>query len=343
MNSVTISDEEIVSIRALLKEVTSLFSSSEDPDFLKDACILAHQLPKRLRTFLNDFRLLEPAGACIISGYPVDDSKIGKTPCHWNQRDGISPSLDEEVLLVLFGSLLGETLGWATQQAGYIVHDILPIRMHEDEQLGTGSRQLLWWHNEDAFHPYRGDYVGMMCLRNPERVATTIASIDMVKLDSEQLRILFEPRFIIHPDESHRKKNRPAFPKPEDNAENVIESSHQKIESMITNPEKIAVLYGHPSSPYIRIDPYFMRSLIDDEEAQNVLNRLIESIDACVTDVALQPGDFCFIDNYKAVHGRRSFAAAYDGNDRWLKRVNIARDLRKSRSARPTLTSRVIY
>jgi alpha-ketoglutarate-dependent taurine dioxygenase len=56
----------------------------------------------------------------------------------------------------------------------------------------------------------------------------------------------------------------------------------------------------------------------------------------------LEPGDVCFIDNFKAVHGRRAFKARYDGHDRWLKRVNITRDLRKSRAEREAPTSRVI-
>jgi enduracididine beta-hydroxylase len=50
-----------------------------------------------------------------------------------------------------------------------------------------------------------------------------------------------------------------------------------------------------------------------------------------------------FVDNYRAVHCRSSFAARFDGTDRWLKRVNVARDLRKSRNARATAASRVLF
>jgi alpha-ketoglutarate-dependent taurine dioxygenase len=69
---------------------------------------------------------------------------------------------------------------------------------------------------------------------------------------------------------------------------------------------------------------------------------LIKLIDESLTDLVLQAGDICFIDNYRAVHGRRPFKARYDGTDRWLKRVNIARDLRKSRGLRVSNLSRVI-
>jgi hypothetical protein len=42
------------------------------------------------------------------------------------------------------------------------------------------------------------------------------------------------------------------------------------------------------------------------------------------------------------VHGRRAFKARYDGSDRWFKRMNITRDLRKSRADRIEAVSRII-
>jgi alpha-ketoglutarate-dependent taurine dioxygenase len=60
-------------------------------------------------------------------------------------------------------------------------------------------------------------------------------------------------------------------------------------------------------------------------------------------DFVLKPGDFVFIDNYRTVHGRRPFKARYNGYDRWLKRINITKDLRKSRDARLASTERHIY
>jgi len=103
------------------------------------------------------------------------------------------------------------------------------------------------------------------------------------------------------------------------------------------------VLFGNPEAPYWRLDPYFMDQLKDDKGAQEALDALIEAVDANIWDLTLQPGDFCFMDNFRAVHGRRPFKARYDGTDRWLKRINITTDLRKSRSARSTGTARIIF
>lgn len=344
MNQLVFTDGELAEIDSLLKEIVGKYSSAEDSALLKEACIYAHELPRRVREFLNNFKALEqPPGICVLSGYPVDDAKIGRTPVHWQSKFAISPSLEEETLLVLFGSLLGELLGWATQQDGHIIHDVVPIEGHEHEQLGSGSEQLLWWHTEDAFHPYRCDYLAMLCLRNPDQVETTMANVDSVNLDLKHVEVLFEPRFTIRPDESHLAKNRAKANSRPDSEQEFLKAAYEKVHRMQNSPDKLSVLFGDPQAPYVRIDPYFMDQLHDDDEAQHALDALIENIDEKLTAVVLKPGDFIFIDNYRVVHGRKAFKARYDGFDRWLKRINVTRDLRKSRSARLTGTSQIIF
>jgi Fe(II)/alpha-ketoglutarate-dependent arginine beta-hydroxylase len=341
MNRLVLSEAEVGGMKTLLAGLKAQYTSIEDESFLGEASLFAAELPRRLRSFLNDFRLFERSGTCMISGYPVDDYGIGSTPPHWNRRPAISNALEQEMLLVLFGSLLGEVLGWATQQDGYIVHEVLPIKDYEDSQLGTGSQQTLWWHNEDAFHPYRGDYLALMCLRNPDRVATTFASIDTVDLTQDQIEVLFERRFAIKPDESHSQQNNSSYQL--SNPEDEVAAAYDGINRMTCDPDKLAVLFGDPRSPYVRIDPYFMDPPSEDERAKGALDALIQAIDSNLSDVILQPGDYLFIDNYRTVHGRKPFKAKYDGTDRWLKRVNITRDLRKSRDSRTSCSSRVIF
>ncbi len=190
----------------------------------------------------------------------------------------------------------------------------MPIEGHENKMIGSGSDRELIWHTEDARFSYRDDYIGLMCLRNPEAVPTTFALINEVQLDPDQVEVLFEPRFVFRPDPSH----------PTD-----------------SEREKAPVLFGDPESPYIRFDPYSM-DRPETEEARLAMDYLIRAIDENLTGVTLLPGECLFIDNYKAVHGRSSFKARFDGTDRWLKRINIARDLRKSREVRKAPASRVI-
>jgi len=342
MNELVFTSGELAEIRSLLKEIVGQFSSADDSVLLKEACVFAHELPRRVRRFLNDFKALEPPpGMCMLRGYLVDDAKIGRTPVHWQSRAIPSPSLEEELLLILFGSLLGDPLGWATQQGGHIIHDVLPIAGHEHEQLGSSSEELLWWHTEDAFHPYRCDYLIMLCLRNPDEVETTVAYLDWVNLDQHHVEVLFEPRFTIRPDESHLEKN--MANNRLDGDQELLKAAYQKINRMQSNPDKLSVLFGDPSAPYVRIDPYFMDQLNDDLEAQYALDALVKSLDQKLTGVVLKPGDFIFIDNFRVVHGRKPFKARYDGCDRWLKRINVTRDLRKSRKARRSVSSQIIF
>ncbi|MGH1396846.1 MAG: guanitoxin biosynthesis L-enduracididine beta-hydroxylase GntD [Trichormus sp.] len=346
MSRLVLTNQEISDIQSLLKDITSEYSNVEDLDFLQEASLFAHELPWRVREFINNFKLTEDMpGNVIISGYPIDDSKIGLTPNHWKWKADTSRTLEEQILLVLYGSLLGEVFGWSTQQDGYVVHDIFPIKTHENEQLGCGSSQKLWWHNEDAFHPYRADYVIFMCLRNPDKVATTFGKLNVEQLKYEQIQTLLKPYFYIRPDESHLEKNESDIRKEsrQKEAENLVNLAYEKINKMNSSSgNKISVLFGSPESPYLRLDPYFMDELKDNKEAQTALDALVRKIDRNIEPVVLQPGDYCLIDNYRVVHGRNPFQANYDGKDRWLKRVNITRDLRKSRDSRATSTSRVI-
>lgn len=338
-----LSDHDRTTISTLLDEIVRQYRTVEDQDFLRNAPIYAHELPRRLRQFLADFKLMEVAGVCLVSGYPIDDMKIGRTPSHWNIKAAVSPALHEEIFFTLCAALLGDVFGWSTQQDGYTLHEVLPIKEHENEQIGSGSLQKLWWHTEDAFHPYKGDYVALMCMRNPDRVATTLACVDQLTIDQRHLQILSEPRFTIRPDESHLEKNRSGSSHQNATVARLVEAAYRRINQMNTCPRKVPVLFGEIASPYLCLDPYFMDLEALDPEAREALQALIDEIDARLYDIVLQPGDCCFIDNLRAVHGRNPFKARYDGSDRWLKRLNITRDLRKSRDARESCGSRLIY
>jgi Taurine catabolism dioxygenase TauD, TfdA family len=314
VHSHELTEEELGVIRPLVEEVASRHGSVEAADFLDNVSTYAQDLPRRLRAFLNTFKLTEPSGVCLISGYPVDDAKVGKTPLHWRMKPDGSNTIEEEIFLNLCGALLGDAIAWSHQRDGLICQDLVPIEGHENKMLGSGSEKKLVWHTEDARYSYRGDYIGLMCLRNPDAVPTTFALIDEVQLDSDQVEVLFEPRFVFRPDPSH----------PSDR-----------------EGEKASVLFGDPRSPYIRFDPYSM-DRPETQETRSAMDFLIRAIDDNMTGVALLPGECLFIDNYKAVHGRGSFKARFDGTDRWLKRINVARDLRKSRAIRKAPASRVI-
>lgn len=268
---------------------------------------------------------------------------LGPTPGHWHEQgDGTSPALREEVLFFLCSQILGEPIAWATQQNGLVMHNLLPIKGHEKEQIGSGSETLLTWHTEEAFHPNRADYIALMCLRNPDDVETTFADVGDLDISEADAEILRRDLFAIRPDESHLNKNRSSVLRIDDSLRNLVEKSYRWIQDLNENPPLRSVLFGSADRPYLCIDPYFMEAPADPEAAA-VLTRLCDEIDRKIKGVALQRGEIIFIDNFRAVHGRKPFKARFDGTDRWLKRLNIARDLRPSRGRRPSAANRILY
>jgi Fe(II)/alpha-ketoglutarate-dependent arginine beta-hydroxylase len=333
MDRLEIDAAEQHAVTQLLDEFEADFERLDSDEALHRATVLAHQLPTRIRLYLNAFRLEQLSGVLCISGYNVDQDRLGPTPAHWRDRPQRSPAHREELLLILYGSLLGDPFSWATQQDGRLIHDVVPIRGHENEQLGSSSESLLTWHTEDAFHQLRGDFLSFACLRNPYGAATTVGYVDSLDLPESVKEVLFEERFGIRPDESHLAKN------------NLVPSkgTFENINEMQRNPERVAVLFGDPERPYIRADPYFMTVADDDHEARSSLDELVKAMDDLMFDVTLASGDFCFLDNFRVVHGRKPFKARHDGTDRWLKRINVTSDLRKSRGARKVREARAIH
>lgn len=333
MDRLEIDQAELDEVTGLLDEYEAEFERLDTEAALQRATVVAHQLPARIRSHLNAFRLEQMSGVLCISGYVVDQEGLGQTPGHWRDRPRRSPAHREELLLILYGSLLGDPFSWATQQDGRLIHDVVPIKGHENEQLGSSSESLLTWHTEDAFHPLRGDFLSFACLRNPYGAATTVGYADSLDLPDAVKEVLFQERFSIRPDESHLAKN---------NSEPGM-NAFDDIEEMQRNPDRVAVLFGDANRPYIRADPYFMSVDSKDHEARAALDEMTKAMDDLMFDVTLEGGDFCFLDNYRVVHGRKPFKARHDGTDRWLKRVNLTSDLRKSRAARLAEGVRAIH
>ncbi|MFF2073330.1 guanitoxin biosynthesis L-enduracididine beta-hydroxylase GntD [Kitasatospora sp. NPDC058162] len=345
MHTMTLSAGDIAAINPLIDRVLTDHDSVEAPELARVAPLLAHELPRSVREFLAEFRLDEPSGACVLSGFPVDDDRIGDTPAHWRRSATAvpSPTLRQEVFFLLCASLLGDLFAWSTQQDGLLMHDVMPIKGHEQEQLGSGSEQVLWWHTEDAFHPFKGDYVALMCLRNPDAVATTLADAARIRWADLDLDTLFAPHYTIRPDESHLPKNRGDDQDEDPARAALVDAGYRRITALNENPPRVPLLTGDRNAPYMCLDPYFMAADDLEPTARKAFEAMVGAIDAALEDVVLRPGDCLFVDNLRAVHGRNPFRARFDGKDRWLKRLNVSRDLRRSREARLASSHRVIF
>ena len=317
-----LSESEQAEVRSAVTTLAARLPSPVRPEFHDAVDDARDWLPTGLHAFLTHFRRKEPAAAAIVHGLPVDAERLVPTPSHW--RHGIRNPATRgcDAVLALCGLALGEPFGWETLQDGSLVQNILPMRGREQDQSGHGSKAFLEFHTEDGFHPERCDYLLLLGLRNPDAVPTIVSSVRDIELSADTATILGQPRYYVMPDPEHLnqlEEHNPHHP------------ALAKMRQMVDQPEPIAVLTGDPDAPYLRVDRPFMRAAGHDPRAEEALEELMAELERTQIEVAVMPGDMLIVDNHVAVHGRRAFQPRFDGTDRWLKKLTVSRNLRRSR------------
>ncbi|MCU1396301.1 MAG: L-lysine 3-hydroxylase [Ilumatobacteraceae bacterium] len=283
-----------------------------DVDLVARATQLALGLPAGMRARLDAFRdSPPPAGCMLLQGLPVGD--LPPTPA--TPTTPTDKSDATELRLLTIAAVLGEPVGYQPEHGGDVVQNIVPVSSAASSQTSTSSTVDLMFHTEAAFHPHRPRYLLLYCLRGDAQARTTVASIQgaLPYLDSEIVEVLFQPRFRCAVDESYLHGR-----------ENVLGAP-------------IAILTGDRADPTMVFDQDLMVGI--DEEAEEALQTLGETLSAHHSSVVLEPGDLLVIDNDMVVHGRSPFAARFDGTDRWLQRTFVVTDLAASDGER---TGRVI-
>lgn len=284
-------------------------STLHDPALLAQIATRVDELPDAVRDAVRP--PATAAGATVVRGLPVDDAEFGPTPPHWQAAAAgaaATGSLDLDIAMLLLARCAGEPFGWAGQQNGRLVNNIVPAAGHEDEQSGASSSTLLSPHTEDAFHAARANLLMLTCLRNPDRVATTVSSVRQVELTEGDLRTLTVPTVPILPDVSYGT----GFDQPA--------------------PALPTVWFDENGSPTLRYDPAYTPLDDADPVFAAAYTRLTAELARVCHAPALAPGEILLLDNDVAVHGRVPFRARYDGTDRWLKRVNIRLPERRRRA-----------
>ncbi|OON72939.1 TauD/TfdA family dioxygenase [Streptomyces tsukubensis] len=307
MQRLQLTDAEQAEINTLVDRFIAAGHDWDPLTAAEAATATAQRLPLRLREFLTGARTAE-SGITVVSGVPLDP-RLADTPIGWEAAAKSAAGRREEIALLLCGAAMGDPFGWESQQEGRLVHDVSPSRGMETSLTSASSEKTLSLHTEDVFHPCRADYVALLCLRNPDGVATTVAGVDALRLSPERRDALTEPRFHFFPDDSHTGPI----------------TGHTSGDDREAEADR--VLFGPEQAPYLRFDVDFMEAA--DPGAGDAMRAADELLSSSPDRVVLNPGDLVFIDNYKVVHGRAPFTPRYDGADRWLKRLNLLRDVRR--------------
>jgi L-asparagine oxygenase len=232
----------------------------------------------------------------------VDIGEIPPTPA---QPYFDSPQLETAGKTLLSHALnLGYPISFAQEQAGALVQNILPVHKTEYEQISTSSKVQLALHTETAFHPYKPDYVMLLCLRGDPNAVTTYANVeDILKLlDKEMINYLQDRAYTTGVDKSFRSLNK-------------------KYKEVV-----IPILRKIDNNDYkLTYDEDLMKPM--NILASMAMDKLAEAISKCIKEVVLKTGDLLIIDNNKTIHGRKPFQPRYDGTDRWVQRMLVKKQL----------------
>ena len=214
-----------------------------------------------------------------------------------------SPTTSADDSLIEFAMTLGYPVGYAQEQEGRIVQNIVPVHKTEYVQISTSSKSELALHTETAFHPYKPDYVLLLCVRSDPSAETTYANLEDIlpKLDKDTIRTLMNPWYLTGIDESFR--------------------THGEPDMQVS----LSVLGVSDSGWELTYDATVMTGI--NNAARNALVELGKAVDASVQAIALKTAQLLVMDNKTTVHGRRPFQPKYDGRDRWLKRALVVKNL----------------
>ena len=309
-HATTLSPADTAEVHRIALELCSWGTEQvDDPVWVTEVRAAAAGLPVALRQALRRFRRHSgPAGTLLVRGLPVDGESLPPTPT-------VDGSVQRLVtvpasVLMLVACEHGDPAEVQAEKSGALVQDVVPVPGKESFQGNAGS-VLLSFHNENAFHEHRPDYVMLLCLRpDHDRVAGLRAVCVrevMPLLDAETRAALFSAEFVTEPPPSFGSGGGATAPH--------------------------AVLHGAPEDPDMRVDLAATTALT--ARARAALDELGRAFETVTGIVRLDAGDLAIVDNRVAAHGRTAFRPRYDGADRWLQRTFVATDLRRSRDHRP--------
>lgn len=240
----------------------------------------------------------------IILFKNLDIGFIPKTPAT-PYPNSIKEALTSKSSMVFleYANKFGYPVSYTQEQEGQLIQNILPVHKTETQQISTSSKVELALHTETAFHPYKPDYVLLLCLRGDPNAVTTYANVEDIfkKLDLWVIATLQKKWFTTNIDISFRTKG-------------------QKDKNI-----PISVLEKTENGYNFIYDYTFVKA--NDELGRAALDKLHKAVQESIQEVVLQTGDLLVIDNNKTIHGRKPFQARYDGTDRWVQRILVRKEL----------------
>jgi len=284
----------------------------DDDALLTDIALASKRIPERLARTLIAFRKNSNEYGTLLFRSLSVDATLPPTPADGRICLNKPTSMSESSLAMLM-MWLGEPIAYQDEKEGALIQNVCPVLGQENRQENTGS-VYLEFHTEDGFHPFKPDFVGLLCLKadhnNIARTGTASIRKILRNLDKETISVLRKPLYHIR-----------------------LASSFTKDLTTVNYSSLLSILSGDQSEPELCMDGHAMEAITP--EAEQAMEALEAALKEALIEVALVPGDLLIIDNRVAAHTRTAFQPRYDGQDRWLQRMFVVQDFRRSRMGRP--------
>jgi alpha-ketoglutarate-dependent taurine dioxygenase len=279
--------------------------------YFAEARFAAGSLPAGLVAAVTDFANKGNVdGALLIRGLDLVE-KIPPTPTV-SVAGRVTTGASSEFIMCVLAAALGDPIGYREERGGQIFHDVFPTPENEHRLSSQSSSEALGYHTEMAFHVRPPDYLLLYALRSdPDGVARTSFSSSrrvLGDLPTSAREALFRPDYMLELGRLH----------------SPYRSGGTPIQELDEGPW-VSVLYGDPADPFLRYEPELMRPR--HRVAADAVSVLAEALDRHGRAVALRAGQALILDNRRSAHARSPFRAAYDGQDRWIRRMHVVRTL----------------
>ena len=231
----------------------------------------------------------------------------------------ISPTLENNITLDTFKKIQAllnyslfpecEMVSFEGENSGSLFQTLTPKKEMAHLQISAGSSVELEIHTEQAFSELRPDILSLACFRGLPDAETYFLSIDQLlnHLSEEEIQIMFYPLWTIQVDLS------------------FILSGKEGIQQL-RGPIPMLVIKETKKIEWV-FDQDLMQGIT--EEAQTLLQKIIQIYRVERKKVILGFGDFLFLNNTSLVHGRSPFQPTYnDKTDRVLTRSFMMSSLR---------------
>ena len=271
-----------------------------------------------LRCLLRFRAAPQAPSALLLTGMPIDKD-LPPTPTE-AISGSFKPSHVSECTVLFIAMLLGEPVAYAGEKGGALVQNVFPIRAERTSPSNESSAVPLPFHTEitfsrtapaQSFDVGAPDFVLLLGLRSPPNCSATTSVIDARdlcrRLEPHHLAMLREPQFQLRAPYSFTEREAGSRPW----------------------SDPLALIRGSVDAPCIVFDiACGVRARSSKADAA-----LLALANACADptiqrSVRLRPGDLLAIDNKRCAHARSSYEARFDGQDRWLQRAYVRRDIR---------------